>query len=521
MRDLLIGIDAGTSVIKAVAFDLTGRQIALAALPNSYESLPGGGTEQDPGRTWADTASVLRTLADEVPGLASRTAAISVTGQGDGTWLIDGQGEPVGKGWLWLDARAAAIVDDLRSRPDDRARFELTGSGLAACQQGPQLGLMKKTMPEMLARAATAFHCKDWLYFKLTGKRATDPSEATFTFGDFRTRGYSDEVVGILGLDSLRQLLPPIVDGTRECAALSQDAAKATGLLAGTPVVLAYVDVVCTALGVGLMDTELKPGCTILGSTGMHMRLATGADEVVLNDAATGYTILFPAPGLYAQTQSNMSATLNIDWVLNLAAGILSAHGLERHPRDMLAQVDEWIASAKPGSLLYQPYISEAGERGPFVDVSARAGFIGLSNRHGYADLVRAVFEGLAFAGRDCYAAMGPMPAEVRLSGGAARGASLRKILAAALGTNIRTSAREEAGAAGAAMIAAVSTGLYPDMKTCVADWVVSLLGEAEAPDPELADIYEQLFEIYAGAHASLRPIWHALASPRAHEMSE
>ena len=76
----------------------------------------------------------------------------------------------------------------------------------------------------------------------------------------------------------------------------------------------------------------------------------------------------------------------------------------------MIALVDEWIASSKPASLLYQPYVSEAGERGPFVDANARAGFVGISSRHGYADMVRAVFEGLAFAARDCYAAMGRCP---------------------------------------------------------------------------------------------------------------
>ncbi|RWK45701.1 MAG: carbohydrate kinase, partial [Mesorhizobium sp.] len=92
-----------------------GRQLAAAAVPNRYETLPGGGAEQDLARTWADTATTLRQLADKVPDLASRTVAIAVTGQGDGTWLIDKDGEPVAKGWLWLDARAAAIVEEIRA----------------------------------------------------------------------------------------------------------------------------------------------------------------------------------------------------------------------------------------------------------------------------------------------------------------------------------------------------------------------------------------------------------------------
>jgi erythritol kinase len=513
MRDVLIGIDAGTSVIKSIAFDTAGRQIAAAALPNHYETLPGGGAEQDLTRTWADAATTLRQLADKVPDLARRTVAIAVTGQGDGTWLIDNKGEPVAKGWLWLDARAAAVVEEIRARPDDRLRFERTGSGLAACQQGSQFVFMKRNMPAMLAMAATAFHCKDWLYFKLTGERATDPSEGTFTFGDFRTRDYCGEVLDVLDVADLRHLLPPIVDGTRHSTGLSLAAADATGMLAGTPVVLGYVDVVCTALGAGLLDRKRKPGCSIIGSTGMHMRLAETPDDVQLNQAATGYTMAMPSPGVFAQMQSNMAATLNIDWVLGLASGILASQGISRSNGEMIALVDAWIAASQPASLLYQPYVSEAGERGPFVDANARAGFVGISSRHGYADLVRAVFEGLAFAARDCYAAMGPLPREIRLTGGAARSPALRKILGAAVGADIRTSEREEAGAAGAAMIAAVCVGQYASMDDCVAEWVTPLLGTAEPSDRALAAIYDKITPSYMLAHEALRPVWRALAA--------
>lgn len=515
MRDVLIGIDAGTSVIKSVAFDLSGKQIASAALPNRYDTIAGGGAEQDPDRTWADTAETLRKLADAVPDLAARTVAISVTGQGDGTFLIDSEGKAIGKGWLWLDARAAPLVEEYRARPEDRIRFEKTGSGLAACQQGPQLGWMKRHFPEMTSRAATAFHCKDWLYFKLTGKRVTDPSEGMFSFGDFRRREYSEEVVDILDLRDLRHILPPVVDGTTHHDALSDEAASLTGLLAGTPVVLAYVDVVCTSLGAGLYDRAQRPGCSIIGSTGMHMRLALTPDDVRLNPESTGYTMTMPIPGVVAQMQSNMAATLNIDWVLGLASGILASQGIARNSVDMIAMVNEWVASSQPASLIYQPFVSEAGERGPFVDANARAGFIGISSRHGYADLVRSVFEGLAFAARDCYSAMGPVPHEVRLTGGAARSSALRKILAAAIGTRIRTNRREEAGAAGAAMIAAISIGQYSSMDDCVAEWVLPLLDEAEEPDAELSETYARNFSAYTQANAALRPVWRSMAASR------
>jgi erythritol kinase (D-erythritol 1-phosphate-forming) len=296
---------------------------------------------------------------------------------------------------------------------------------------------------------------------------------------------------------------------------LSANAAKETGLVAGTPVVLGYVDVACTALGAGLYDADSLPGCTIIGSTGMHMRLAPTPDDVILNADSTGYTMPLPAPGVYAQMQSNMAATLNIDWVLSLAADLLKSQGVAKSHSDMLGMIDGWIAAAKPASVIYHPYISEAGERGPFIDGNARAGFLGLSMRHGFADLVRSVVEGLALASRDCYEAAGGCPREVRLTGGAARSKSLRAILAATLGAKVRTSAREEAGAAGAAMIASVGLGHYKTMQACAAQWVTPLLGGAEEPDAALSAIYAKSYPAYAAAHIALRPVWRTMADNR------
>ncbi len=513
---VLVGIDAGTSVIKSVAFSGTGEPLAVTSVANAWTRLPGGGAEQDMLGTWGATAETLRMLAERVPDLPRRLAAIAVTGQGDGTWLVDRSGEPVGPAFLWLDARAGRIVHEMRGQAADAARFAATGTGLAACQQGPQLAWMQRFRPELPAAAATALHCKDWLYLKLTGERATDPSEGTLSFGDFRTRTYSDAVLAALDLARLRHLLPEMVDGTTRHGLLTADAARATGLRAGTPVVLGYIDIVCSALGTGLYDREADAGASIIGSTAMHMRLVQGAERVALSPDRTGYTIAFPVPGAYAQMQSNLAATLNIDWVLDLIGGVLAAEGVARDRGQLLAGLDRLLDAAEPGAVLYHPYISEGGERGPFVDVDARAGFFGLSTRHGHADLVRAVVEGLAYAARDCYAAMGPLPREVRVSGGAARSRALRMMLAAMLGATVRTSGREEAGAAGAAMIAAVSLGLYRDMEACVDRWVRPLLGPPLAPDGKLADTYGRLFPAYRAARQAMPPVWRALAEGRA-----
>ncbi len=295
-RDILIGIDAGTSVIKAVAFLTSGEQIAIASRPNVTLSPMPGAVEQDMRRTWADCAATLAELSERIPNLSARVLALAVTAQGDGTWLIDQDGEPCHDGWLWLDARAGAQAVEALGAPSYPAHYASTGSGINACMQSMQLAWLKRHQPDVVRRATTAFHCKDWLYFKLTGIRAIDPSETNFTFGSYRTREIQEGLMEALGLSDCRRLLPPIVDGTKEAGALSAEAARLTGLPQGLPVVLGYLDVVCSALGGGLYDSTGKVGVTILGSTGMHMRFAPRSAEVKLNSAMSGYTMVFPVP---------------------------------------------------------------------------------------------------------------------------------------------------------------------------------------------------------------------------------
>jgi erythritol kinase (D-erythritol 1-phosphate-forming) len=510
--DLLIGIDSGTSVVKAVAFDLAGKQIAAASVRNRYDAGADGSATQPLARTWSDCVQAIRGLGDEVADLARRTAAIAVTAQGDGTWLVGAGDAPVGDAWLWLDARAAPTVERLNRGPLERLRFEATGTGLNTCQQGAQMAEMDRSAPALLDRAEVALHCKDWLYLNLTGVRATDPSEASWTFGDFRTRRYDDRVIEALGLSRRRGLLPEIVDGAETAHPLTAAAADATGLRAGTPVSLGYVDMVMTALGAGVHTGDAHAACTVIGSTGVHL-LSKRVEDVTLNPDRTGYVMALPVPGHVAQMQTNMAAALNIDWALRLAADLMAGMGHPVASSDLVSQIEPWLAAAKPGAILYHPYISEAGERGPFVNADARAGFTGLSSGHRFPDLLRAVVEGLGMAARDCYAAMGELPAELRLTGGAARSRALRAVLAGCVQAPVRVSDREEAGAAGAAMMAAVAIGAYPSMEDCIARWVTPLLGPAEAPDPRLVRLYDRLFPAYVTARGALAPVWEALAA--------
>ncbi|HBF29675.1 FGGY-family carbohydrate kinase [Rhizobium sp.] len=509
--DIIVGIDAGTSVMKAVAFTLDGEQVAVASIRNVYAMGADGSATQSLARTWCDCQKALLALADEVGDLADRVAAIAVTGQGDGTWLVGKNNAPVTDAWLWLDARAAPTVSRLSQKSSDRVRFEATGTGLNTCQQGSQLAHMDRISPELLDHAEVALHCKDWLYLNLTGIRATDPSEASFTFGNFRNRRYDETVIAALGLTHRQSLLPEILEGTTFTHPLTAQAASLCGLKAGTPVCLGYVDMVMTALGAGVRSSRQNAACSTIGSTGVHMQ-AKAVPDVHLNAARTGYVIALPLPDLVTQVQTNMGSTINLDWLLNLAADLISENGVAIDYTALIPRIDAWFAKSQPGNLIYHPYISEAGERGPFVNAHARAGFTGLNSRHRFPDMVRSVVEGLALATRDCYAAMGAFPQELRLSGGAARSKALRETLAAAVGASVRVSRRDETGAAGAAMMAAVAIGAYQSMDDCIAEWVTPFLGTLEPANLDDARRFNGLAESYDEIRHALEPVWNHMA---------
>lgn len=510
--DIIIGIDAGTSVLKAVAFSIEGRQLAISAVKNDYYLGDDGAATQSLSKTWRDCAQVLRGLSEQIEHFDHRVAAIGVTAQGDGTWLLDQNQRPVTDAWLWLDARAASTVDQLIKSDLEKDRFHDTGTGLNTCQQGAQLAHMKAHHPELLRSAAVSLHCKDWLYYNLTGELATDPSEASFTYGDFRSRRYSDAVIEALGLGEYRSLLPNILDGTQITHQLSASAAQQTGLRAGTPVSLGFVDMIMTALGGGVYTGDEGIGCSTIGSTGVHM-IAKRADSVQLNPDHTGYVICLPHQDLVAQTQTHMAATLNIDWILDVGADLVAEFADRPAPQEMITRLEAWLCATEPGALLYHPYISEGGERGPFLNADAKANFAGLAAGHRYPALVRAVVEGLGLAARDCYAAMGGMPRELRLTGGAAKSSASRKILSAALETPVRVSTREEAGAAGCAMVAAVGIGAHRDMEACIDQWVVPCLAEAEEADANLSQIYQRLYRAYTQMRDGLVRPWATLGA--------
>jgi len=512
---LLLAVDAGTTVIKAVAFSTDGHELASVALANSVQYGVGARAEQDMSRTWQLVAQALQELQQKLPRLARDAVALALTGQADGTWLVDAAHAPVGPAILWLDGRSAEVLATLQQYGGAQDAARKTRTRLNTSQQGVQLRWLQDHEPERLAQAAWALHCKDWLFLCCTGLARTDLSEGTFTFGNAHNLAYEPDVLRALGLEQQAHLLPEMVDSLRFHAPLNAQAALATGLPQGLPVVLAPLDVACATLGSGQLANGLAHGVSVIGSAGIHTRLY-GALRDMPRTQPKGYLWPLASSGIYQAAMSQMAAALNIDWFAGLLAEAAALLGAPALPTAQLLQrMEAAAASAPPGAALYHPFIAEAGERSPLLAPLARAQFSGLTQSTSLAALCRAVYEGLAFSARDAYEAMGSIPAEVCLIGGAARSPLLRQVFANVLQRPIRLVQREEVGAAGAAMVAAVALGLYPDLHSVSARWVeysppdVRILPDADAP------AYDKLFHAYRSGYLHSDTYWKALHQAR------
>jgi erythritol kinase len=467
-NEVLIGLHVGTASIEAVAFAPDGHELAPAVVALPCREPGAGVVEQEVGETWRATVLALRRLAQAVPHLQARTVALAITGASHGTWLIDEDGDPVGPAWLAQDRRAEPVVARWRQSGVAARVQEISGRRLEPSLRSAQLAWLAQHQPGMLDGAVTAFAAKDCLYFFCTGERATDAATAVAAFGDWRTGAYDSRVLELLGLAQVSKLLPEIVDGTRHHGALTAAAAAASGLLASTPVVLAPVNTVTTALALGLGRRDPALGGTVLGASNLHMRVCA---DLALAATMAGQAAVLPfAPAGGWLGVLEQSGTINIEWLITAAEQLLRDAGLIGLPsHELSALLERRAAEAAPGAVSYRPYAGEGG-----------AAFCGLSSRTTFYDLLRAIYEGLGDAARDGYAALGFRPCQVRVNAGAGAGPLAYACLAGCLDAPVFTTGRETPAAAGAALVAAVALGHYRDVIDGQREWVEPRLHEVE-----------------------------------------
>ncbi len=415
-------------------------------------SLPGGRREQDMDEVWAAVRRVLGEVCGRSP---DPVELVAVTAQGDGCWLVDGDGRPAGDALLWNDNRAAAITEGWHRDGTLDEAFAISGSMGAPGLASAQLRWLMDQEPDRVRAAAGLLSCGSWVFAQLTGRRVLERSDAANPLCAAATGDYDPRLLDLFGIASLERLLVPVVSGADAVATLVADVGDEASLPPGTPVVLAPYDVVSSAAGAGSVD--LDTGFAVLGTT---LGVGVVSDGPRLDRQPSGMTLPMSAPQRWLLAYATLTGTEALDWTARLL-GQPDAASVAR-----LAQTGE-----RDDVPLFAPYLSPAGERSPFLDPGIRGQLRGLDFGHTPADVARAVIEGLTLAVVDCLETAG-RPAHLALSGGGARSDYWCQLLADAAGLPVTRPDVSEMGALGAALCGAVATGRFDSLSSAVAEVV-------------------------------------------------
>ncbi len=491
--DLWLGLDAGTTAVKAAAYTADGRQTAQAEAPSEVRRLPDGGREQDMEQVWDAAAAVLAEVAKQCGG--QRIAALGVCGQGDGLWAVDGRGSPVAPAMLWSDTRAAADLDALEADGAAEAVARGCHTSLWPGVSALLWRWMRREKPDAAERTAHACTCPDWIGHRLTGRAATDYANASIPFMDFASRAYGQAQAAALGCEDLLDRLPPCFPAATKLGGVTAEAAARTGLAEGLPVSVGTLDIAAMVAGMGM--ERAGETLVILGTTAV---MAVLADPSSPRRAPVGACVLHPASETAIRVLAPTAGTAAIDWYARTRPA--GADG--DRPGNTAADIAALAAAAPPGAsgVTFLPYLS--GERAPFVAPNLRASFHGLSEVTTPADMARAVMEGTALSLRHCFEAEGGLPGEpVRITGGGARSAVWRQIVADALGQTVVASERTDHGLWGAACIGAAAAGHGDPMRLARRDEKA----DEQAPDPASARAYDGVFARYRALSRSQRAL--------------
>jgi sugar (pentulose or hexulose) kinase len=498
----LLGIDAGTSVVKAALLDADGREHVAVARRTTLKTPHPSWAEVSMTETWDMTVQAIRQLLASSGVQGDQVAAVGITGNMVGAWLIDDAGNPVRDAILWCDGRSQPLIERLtQEHPGFVSQiFDASGSIM---QQGctlPVLRWLAEFEPESLDRSQYVLCCKDWLNFKLTGSIQLDPTEASVMPGSARARSYSEAMIDLLGVRAYRHLFPPIQPSEQVVGAIHADAARLTGLKAGTPVVAGAGDVPASALGVGAYEPGVA--CSLLGTNFLNCLVT---DRPVFEPREIG--VVFCLPGeRWLRATINVSGTTSLDWAIEQ---FCQPEKQAASGAALFAQVEALAMQSPTGArgIIYLPYLSSQGIVAPIAEPTARAELFGLTNEHTRADLLRAVYEGLALSIRSGYEVIPGTMDEIRLSGGAAKSKFFCQLVADVTGKRTVVPSGSEFGAKGAAMLAAVGIGWFASISEALV--MTRTDTQSYESHPDVKPLYDDAYAVYNELREALRPVWH------------
>lgn len=489
----LLGIDNGLTMTKAVVFDAKGR-VRATARRRIAQAIPAPrNIERDMAALWQATAEAIR---DALAAAGHpEIAAIAATAHGDGVYLLDRDGQPLGAGILSLDSRAGTVVAGWEVDGTSDAALAMSGQKPHASAPSALLAWIRDHEPERFLRIGHVLACKDWLRFCLTGTIGTDLTEASTSFTDVSTQDWSPEVLKLYGLAALQHALPDVTRPDAIVGAVTPEAAAMTGLQPGTPVVAGLHDVTASALGIG---GHRKGTIAIVAGT-------YSINETV-SDAPKTDPRWFCRNGLRPGEWNNMAispaSAANYDWFLDTLTGADRARA-DAEGRSIHADIEPEVraALARTSTVLFHPYLY-GSPHGP----QASGGFVGVHGWHDRGDLIRAVIEGIAFNHRVHVDALreGFRPTEARLTGGISRSPLYAQVFADALGLPVTVTDTDEAAAWGAALCAGAGVGLFPDPTADPRDVACTTY----TPDPVRSAALETRFKLHCDISDALSPLW-------------
>ncbi len=451
MTKLWLGLDVGTTAVKAAAYRPNGEIVQIADRPTRVLRVVDGGAEQDMDTVWD---SVRACLAEIAAGCDSgQIASLGICAQGDGLWPLDKDLQPVRPAILWSDTRTGSTRDletlmrEGRTSPIGRGCHTALWPGTS----GMAWRWLRSAETGNAGRIAHVVTCGDWIGAKLTGQVATDFSNATIPFFDLAELRYGSAQFDALDCSDLKSRLPAPRSATEVLGNLTADAARDTGLPEGLPVSVATLDLGAMIVGMGM--ARAGETMMILGTTAVVNILT---DAVTPSDTPIGASVLHPTAKTIIRVLAPSTGAAAFDWFASLHPQSLAGES----SADIAVKLNALIRDIPVGSngVTFLPYLT--GERAPFVSPGLRASFHGMSPSTTRGELGRAVMEGTALSLRHCFESENGLPGEaVRLTGGGARNPQWCQIIADVVGQDILVGEVTDQGLWGAACIGAAAIG--------------------------------------------------------------
>lgn len=487
-----LGIDVGTTAVKAILVGENGRVLGEADAPLNVDVPKPGWSEQNPSGWWDAVVIAVRGALTQA-GQGAGVASIGLSGQMHSLVALDGAGDVIRPAILWNDVRTTAQCRYIQERIGSAGLRRLVGNPALEGFTATKILWLREQEPASFRRLRTALLPKDYIRFRLTDTLACEPSDAAATLlFDIRRSRWSPEM--LTALDIAPSILPKIVGSGEIAGQLSARAGQALGLAPGIPVVGGAADNAAGAVGAGVVT----PG-DVVASIGTSGTVVAPTARPLVDPRMRIHAMNHAAPDSWYLMGVVLSAGAALAWLRR------SLHAPDTAPPDYPSLLAE-AESTPPGSagLTFLPYLT--GERTPHADANARGVFYGLHAGHGRGHLVRAVVEGVTFALRDSLElirALGVAPVQATAVGGGARSAFWRQMQADVYGLPVVTVGPGTGAAYGAATLAAVGAGKFESVGDAAHAW--QRVVTTQEPSKNRAEAYEAAYQRYRKLYPQLR----------------